>query len=390
MTATDRSGHGSGTPDGGHPGRPGHTRGVRVFAAGLLALGLAACAGPSATTSTPAGTPGTEPTPTATPTQTATESGTLTVVTHDSFALSQSLLDQFAAETGYTVTYVAPGDAGSLTNQLVLTKDSPLGDVVYGIDNTFAGRALAEDVVVPYQPTGLEESERTTFAADETNRLTPIDYGDVCINADLAWFTEHGLEVPTTLDDLVKPEYRDLLVVSNPAASSPGLAFLVETVAAKGEDGYLAYWQQLKDNGVLVAQDWTEAYSVQFSGSAGKGPRPLALSYATSPAFEVVDGETHTGALLGTCFRQVEYAGVIAGAQNAVGAQRFIEFLVSDEVQADIPEQMYMYPVKHGVELPEEWVQFAPLARRPYTMSAEEITAGRDTWVRDWATTVIG
>ncbi|WP_232549083.1 thiamine ABC transporter substrate binding subunit [Propioniciclava soli] len=373
-----------------HPGRPTSPgwgrRTAMLLVPGLLAL--AACTGPAATP-TPAASD-TAPTPTTSPTPTASESTTLTVVTHDSFALSQELLDEFAAQTGYTVTYVAPGDAGSLTNQLVLTKDSPLGDVVFGIDNTFAGRALDEDVVVPYVAEALPEQEAATFAADDTHRLTPIDFGDVCINADLAWFAEHELGVPTTLEDLADPAYRDLLVVSSPATSSPGLAFLIATVEAQGEDGYLDYWQRLRDNGLLVAQDWTEAYTVQFSGSSGQGPRPLVLSYATSPSFEVVDGATHTGALLGTCFRQVEYAGVIAGAQNEVGAQKFIEFLLSDAVQADIPEQMYMYPVQRSVELPAEWVEFAPLAQRPYTMTPEAITEGRDTWIRDWATTVIG
>lgn len=355
------------------------TRGVRALLAGVLVAGLVAC-GTATPTAGPTGTPDT-PAP--------TESTTLTVVTHSSFAIDQALLDRFAAETGYTVTYTAPGDGGSLVNQLVLTKDSPLGDVVYGLDNTFAGRALAEGVLTPYVADGLPMSVAMTFAADDTARLTPIDYGDVCINADVAWFEARGLELPATLDDLTRPEYRDLLVVTNAATSSPGLAFLAATVAAKGEDGYLPYWEQLKANGVLVAQDWTEAYEVQFSGSTGKGPRPLVLSYSTSPAFTVVDGESATGALLSTCFRQVEYAGVIAGARNEVGARRFIEFLLSAEVQADIPGQMYMYPVVPGTDLPQDWVQYAPLADMPYTLSAAELAEGRDRWIRAWTDTVL-
>lgn len=358
-------------------------RGVRIALAGLLAASLAACGTATPTASpTGAGTP-------ATPA--ASESTTLTVVTHSSFSVSQELLDKFAAETGYTVTYTAPGDAGSLVNQLVLTKDSPLGDVVYGIDNAFAGRALAEGVLEPYEATGLDAVTASTFAADDTARLTPIDYGDVCINADLNWFAEHNLAVPATLDDLAKPEYRDLLVVSNAATSSPGLAFLAATVEAKGEDGYLAYWQQLKDNGLLVAQDWNETYSVQFTAGGGNGPRPLALSYSTSPAFTVSEDKTttSTGALPGTCFRQIEYAGVIAGAQNEVGARKFIEFMLSNDVQADIPGEMYMYPIVRGTELPEEWVKFAPLADRPYTMPAVELSEGRDRWIRAWTAAVL-
>ena len=274
------------------------------------------------------------------------ESGTLTVITHDSFALAKESLAKFAAESGYEVKYIAPGDAGTVVNQLVLTKDAPLGDVVFGIDNTFAGRALTAGVLSPYVPASLPASAKA-LAADEAGSLTPIDYGDVCLNADAAWFKAHDLAVPATLDDLVKPEYKDLLVVSNPASSSPGLAFLAATVGAKGE-GYLDYWKALKANGLKVVKGWTEAYTVEFSGSSGKGDRPLVLSYATSPAYEPA-----TVALTRACFRQVEYAGVIAGAQNEVGARKFIDFLLSQEVQAQLPEQMYVYPVSPDVALPE-------------------------------------
>lgn len=350
----------------------------------LGALAAAAALVLSACTAVPSATPGA-------PSGTApAASTTLTVVTHDSFALSQPLLDAFTQKTGLKVTYVAPGDAGTLVNQLVLTKDSPLGDVVYGIDNTFAGRAIAQGVVEPYRAQGLPAADAAALKADDAASLTPIDFGDVCINADKAWFAQRGKAVPATLEDLTRPEYRDLLVVPNPASSSPGLAFLVGTVGSQGDPGYLDYWGRLKANGVLVAKDWTEAYSVQFSGSAGKGPRPLVLSYATSPAFEVKDGVAPTAGLLQTCFRQVEYAGVIAGAKNPTGAAQFIEFLLSPEVQADIPGQMYMYPAVRATPLPPEWVSHAPLAERPFTVPAAEIAAKRDGWIRAWTDKVVG
>lgn len=315
-------------------------------------------------------------------------SDTLTVVTHDSFALDQELLDAFAADSGYTVSYVAPGDAGTLVNQLALTKDSPIGDVVFGIDTTFAGRAVAEGVLAAYRPDALPAEVAEQYGV-EGDLLTPVDYGDVCLNADLGWFETNGVALPETLEDLTDPAYRDLLVVSNPATSSPGLSFLIATVAEFGEDGYLDFWRALNDNGLLVARDWTEAYSVQFSGSSGEGPRPLVLSYSTSPAFEVVDGQARTTSLLGTCFRQVEYAGVVAGG-NEEGARAFVDFLLTPEVQADIPGQMYMYPAMPDVELPAEWVEFAPLAPEPHTMGVAEISESRETWIRDWTDTVLG
>ena len=316
---------------------------------------------------------------------------TVTLVTHDSFAVDEALIEDFEAESGFDVQVVQPGDGGTLVNQLVLTKDAPLGDVVYGIDNSFASRAIDEGVLEPYRSPELP-AEAEQYAADDAGHLTPIDMGDVCINVDHEWFAEQGLAEPETLEDLADPAYRDLLVVTNPATSSPGLAFLLATVGAFGEDGWVDYWAQLRDNGVKVVEGWSDAYSVDFSGSSGEGPRPLVLSYASSPPAEVPEGadQAPTGALLDTCFRQVEYAGVLAGADNPEGAQAVVDFLLSEEVQASIPESMYMYPVDPSVPLPETWERFAPLAEDPFTVPAQDIDANRDEWIRTWTDTVIG
>ena len=311
----------------------------------------------------------------------------LTVVTHESFALPDELKAQFEEESGYNVSYVTQGDAGALVNQMVLTKDSPLGDVVFGIDNTFAGRAIDEGIVTDYQSAAVPESAKGYAVGG----LNPIDMGDVCINADTAWFTEKNLAVPATFDDLTKAEYKDLLVVSSPASSSPGLAFLTAIVGAKGADGYLDYWKSLKDNGLTVVPGWSDAYNKEFSAGEGAGSKPLVLSYSTSPAFTVNEdaSASSTTALLDTCFRQVEYAGVVAGAKNEPGAQAFIDFLLSDDVQASIPENMYMYPVT-DVPLPAEWEKFAPLADEPVDVSAEDISEHRDEWIQAWNETVVG
>ncbi|GAA4427563.1 thiamine ABC transporter substrate-binding protein [Georgenia halophila] len=317
------------------------------------------------------------------------DGGTLTVVTHDSFALSDELLASFEADTGYTLERVAPGDAGALVNQLVLTTDSPLGDVVYGIDNAFAARAVDAGVLDPYTP---ENQPASADQHDLGEALTPIDFGDVCLNVDHQWFDEHDVAEPTTLQELTEPAYRDLTVVTNPATSSPGLSFLLATIGEFGEDGWQDYWADLADNGVKVVDGWSDAYYVDFSGSEGAGPRPIVLSYASSPAAEVPEGgdEPRTGALLETCFRQVEYAGVLAGADNVEGAQAFVDFLLSPEVQAEIPTQMYMYPVDDSVELPEAWARHAPLAEDPVTLDPARIDANREDWIATWTEIVIG
>ncbi|TDE99018.1 thiamine ABC transporter substrate-binding protein [Occultella glacieicola] len=317
--------------------------------------------------------------------------GLLRVVTHDSFSLSEDLIAQFESDSGYTLEFSAPGDGGALVNQLILTSDAPLGDVAFGVDNSFASRAIDAGVFEPYTPGNLPASAEQ-YLADDAGSLTPIDVGDVCLNVDHTWFAEHGIAEPATLEDLLAPEYEGLTVVSNPATSSPGLAFLLATVGAFGEDGWVDYWSQLAANGLKVVQGWSDAYSVDFSGSSGQGAYPIVLSYSTSPAFEVAEGAdaAPTGALLDTCFRQVEYAGVLAGAENPEGARAFIDFLLSAGVQADIPGQMYVYPVDDSIDLPESWTAFAPLAPEPFEVATEEIDANRDAWIETWTDTVIG
>ncbi|MCA5894251.1 thiamine ABC transporter substrate-binding protein [Isoptericola sp. NEAU-Y5] len=342
-----------------------------VVAVGLLPL-LAACG---------SGEPGD-----------AAEEDVVTLVTHDSFAVSDEVLAAFEKTSGLTVEQVAPGDAGTLVNQLVLTKDSPLGDVVYGVDNSFASRAVDAGVFEPYQPEGLAPEVAAYAPDDLAGTLTPIDVGDVCLNLDDGWFEEHDVPPPTTLDDLTDPAYADLTVVTNPATSSPGLAFLLATVGAYGEDGFEAYWADLRDNGLKVAESWEDAYYVDFSGAGEGGQRPIALSYATSPAFTVSeDGATSsTSAMLGTCFRQVEYAGVLAGTDHPDGARQLVDFLASEPFQADVPGQMYMYPADPDVELPADWQQFAPLADEPYEVPPAQVAEHRDDWIERWTATVVG
>lgn len=315
----------------------------------------------------------------------------LTVITHDSFALDDAVLEKFTKGAGFDVQFVAPGDAGALVNQLILTKDSPLGDVVYGVDNTFAGRAVDEGVFAPYASPDLPAEAAKELIRDG-DALTPIDRGDVCINADREWFAKKKVDIPKTLEDLTKPQYKDKLVVTNPASSSPGLAFLLATVAEFGPDGWQDYWTKLRDNGVKVADGWESAYTVDFSGSTGEGPKPLVLSYSSSPVAEVDKDtdESRTEALLDTCYRQVEYAGVLTGAKNPEGAQAFIDFMLSGAVQADIPSQMYIYPIDPDVPLPAGWAKHAPLAKDPKKVDPQWLTENRNQLIKDWSALVVG
>ena len=306
------------------------------------------------------------------------------LVTHESFALPKPLLRQFEQESGFELVVRATGDAGILTNKLVLTNGNPLGDVAFGVDNTFASRAIEEGVFAPYDAPLPDGAEEYLLPGDDERALTPVDNASVCVNVDDTWFAERDLEPPATLDDLADPAYEGLFVTPGAATSSPGMAFLLTTIAAYGEE-WPDYWADLMDNGALLTDGWSDAYQVDFTQGGGKGDRPIVLSYDSSPAFTVADGESTTSALLGTCFRQVEYAGVLEGAANPDGAEQLVDFLLSPEVQAALPESMYVFPVDPAVELPAEWAQFAVQPTDPWEVDPAEIDANRDDWLREWS-----
>jgi len=322
-------------------------------------------------------------------------SRTLTILTHDSFAISEDVISQFEEENNVKVSFVLSGDTGSSLNKVILTKDAPLGDVYYGVDNTFLSRALDEDIFETYASPLLTDIP-DQFKLDDQNRALPVDYGDVCINYDKAYFAANNLAVPQSLDDLLKPEYEGLLVVENPAVSSPGLAFLLATIAQYGEDGYLTYWQQLKDNGLVVVNDWGTAYYTNFSASSGKGPQPMVVSYATSPAAEVIYAtepldEAPTASIIGenTCFRQIEFVGIIKNTPNRDLAEKFVDYMLSVPFQEDIPMNMFVLPVNSNAQLPEEFVKYIQMPDAPARLSYEEINASRETWIEAWQEMVL-
>ncbi len=318
---------------------------------------------------------------------------TITLVTHDSFAASKSVLAAFTKRTGVKVKILRAGDAGSSLNQVILTKDDPLGDVFFGVDNTFLSRALDADVFERYEPRALARVP-AEYQLDATHHLTPVDRGDVCINVDKKWFAREDVAVPATLDDLVEPEYSGTLVVENPATSSPGLAFLLATIARYGEDGWRDYWEQLRDNDVLVVDDWTNAFEGRFSQGGGDGTYPLVVSYASSPPVAVHFTEptpktSPIGTMLDSCFQQVEFAGVLAGTTHRREARAFVDFLLSKRFQEDIPLQMFVFPVRDGAELPPVFEKFAEVAPDPLSLPPTAIGANREQWIEAWTDTVL-
>lgn len=324
----------------------------------------------------------------------AQDAETVVLVTHDSFAASEAVLDAFESFTGLTLEILRAGDAGKMVNQAILSKNNPLGDVLYGVDNTFLSRALAAEIFLPYKSDGLQYVD-AAFLPDDTYRVTPVDYGDVCLNYDIAHFEEANLDLPESLQDLTSNDYSSLLVVENPATSSPGLAFLLATIAEFGTEGdytYLDYWDDLRLNDVLVVDGWSDAYYGEFSAPGrDTGTRPLVVSYASSPPAEVMFSDNpedgpFTGAIVGenTCFRQVEYVGVLDGANNPEGAKLFVDFMLSPAFQEDMPLNMFVFPVREDIELPEIFVQYAQIPEKPATLDPVDIEESREAWIQAW------
>jgi thiamine transport system substrate-binding protein len=314
------------------------------------------------------------------------------LVTHDSFAVSKPVRRAFERETGLRLKILQSGDAGEALNKALLTAGDPQGDVFFGVDNNLLTRALNEDLFQPYKPAELSRVDRR-YVLDPEHRVTPVDHGEVCLNYDKHWFAVHGIAPPGTLEQLTAPRYRSLLVVENPATSTPGLAFLLATIARLG-DGWQDYWRALRANDVLVVDGWEEAYTVRFSGSSGKGKRPIVVSYASSPPAEVIFGgkpvkEAPTAVVESSCFRQVELAGVLRGAPNEEGARKLIDFLLSPAFQRDVPLSMFVFPVRTDVDLPAAFARWAVVPERPLELPPEEIGANRDRWIREWTDVVL-
>ncbi len=351
----------------------------------LLALPLAACAVTPPTAKTPEAPPLTQKPTAAPPTE-------LTLVTHDSFDASDDVIARLQAETGVKLNILKSGDAGEMVNTLLLSKDAPLGDVVYGVDNTFLSRALAGGLFAPYAAPALAHIP-DRLKLDPENRLLPVDYGYVTLNYDIQWFKEHDLAPPADIADLIKPEYKGLTVVENPASSSPGLAFLLTTIWRYGDQGeytYLDYWRDMKKNDVLVSDGWSGAYFGQFTaGSGGKGDRPIVVSYATSPAAEVFFNKldappTASVNTPGNSFEQVEFVGILANSPKQEAARKLVDFLLSPAFQKDIPTHMWVYPANAKAEIGDLFEKWAEVPVEPVQLSPEKIAAGREDWIEGW------
>lgn len=359
-----------------------------VFAS-LLAL-LAACS-----PATPAPTATNAPTPTAAASPTPSGPRTLTVMTHDSFAVSDAVLKGFESAHNVKVNVLKSGDAGKMLNTALLNQGAPLADVLYGLDNTLLSRALDNGLLDPYEAPALTGIP-AEFKLDPQNRALPVDYGDVCLNYDKAFYASAGTPPPASLADLIKPAYKGQTVIEDPATSSTGLAFVLGTWSALGDEGFKNYWAALRANDLKVVADWETAYYTDFSGSSGKGSRPIVVSYASSPPAEVAfaskplsDSPTASVSGPGACFRQVEFVGLVKGGGNRDLAQAWIDFMLSRTFQEDMPLNMFVYPVLPGAALPDVFVKYTGKVESPVLLDPKTIADNRDRIIQVWTETVV-
>ena len=323
----------------------------------------------------------------------------ITLVTYDSFPPENTslnaALDDFTRTTGIDVKIVVAGDAGTMVTKAALTAGNPEGDVMWGVDNTLLSAALDGDVFDKYQPNEFHAIATDLTALVPGHELTPVDFSDVCVNYDIDWFESRDLDPPGSLDDLLLPAYKDLLVVENPSTSSPGLAFLMATIAHAGEDGWQDYWKALRANGVDVVDGWTTAYYEEFSGSAGStGTRPLVVSYGSSPPAEVIFADpprtdAPTAVVESTCFRQVEFAGVLRGTDHTTEARELVDFLISSQFQNELPLNLFVYPARVDSKLPVEFTNFAVVPTSTLSIDPVDIAANRQQWQDEWTKIVL-
>ena len=330
----------------------------------------------------------------ATPTPAPGEPRTLTIMTHDSFDIGAETIAAFEQAHNVHLEILKSGDAGLMLNQAVLSANNPLADVLYGVDNTLMSRGLEAGIFEPYDSPLLAQIP-DELEMDPQHRLLPVDYGDVCLNYDRGWFAEHDLEPPASLDDLILPAYAGLTVVENPASSSPGLAFMLATIGSLGEDGWLEYWAALRANDLLVADGWEEAYWGHFT-YASDGERPIVVSYASSPPVEVYFSgaefdQAPTGVVTadGSCFRQIEFVGILKGTPNRDLAEKLVDFMLSAQFQEDIPLNMWMFPANESAALPQVLVDFAQLPENPADVDPADIAAHREEWIEAWTEDVL-
>lgn len=309
------------------------------------------------------------------------------LATHDSFDLPKEVLNQFEKQHDAKLNIVKMGDGHEMLNRLIITHGkTPLADVVFGLDNSTVFKAKNAGILHDKQPESLP-------TVGKLKHILAVDYGFISLNYDKAWFEKHQIALPKSLDDLTKPQYKDLLIMPNPATSTPGLGFLLANIGGLGEEKAFAWWAAMRKNGVKVTRGWSDAYYKEFSLNGGA--RPLMVGYASSPAADVFysEGSLKTSRmgnvfLNGGNYLQIEGAAVLSGTKQPELASKLVQFLQSQTVQKSVFTSMWVYPAVKPTPHPKEIIHTS-VPNIHFAPSETDITNKQQDWIKRWNKVVL-
>ncbi|MFP4011698.1 MAG: thiamine ABC transporter substrate binding subunit [Spirochaetaceae bacterium] len=306
------------------------------------------------------------------------ETDELVIYAYDSLpgSLEDLAADHFESEYGVSVTFERVGDSGDVYTQAYLEREDPEADVLLGLDSSDVPRAREDGLLEPYEPSNLQVVDERVIV-DDSFHAVPYDWGYIVLNVD----TEQVDSIPQTWDDLLSSEYRDSIIMLNPGTSSPGRNFLLYTVAEFGPEGFIDYWRELRPNILTVTGGWSEGYGLYTEGEA-----PFVVSYELSPAYhrEFEDSTRYDTVLIDDAgYLQVEVAGITRGATNRLNAERFIDFMVGETFQEEIPLSQFMYPVHPDVALPDSFGELDRISR-PVMLDPREVAENFEEWLSEW------
>lgn len=254
-------------------------------------------------------------------------------------------------------------------------------DDLVRIDDTLGEGGLFRELNVDR----IDRSDRIRDSldmADPHGRVLAYDTGYISLVYD-----ETVVDAPETLDDLTEPAYEDALLAQNAQSSDPGRAFLLWTIDAYGEDGYLDYWRALGDNGIRILDDWTESYY----GSYMNENRPMVVSYSTDQVYASAEGydmSRHQVAFPDDQgYANPEGMGIFENAAELDLAYAFLDFALSSEAQGVIAQRNVQFPAvtSENVDLDEEFDRYAHEPPEAVTVGYETLRGKLDGWVEDWA-----
>ena len=307
----------------------------------------------------------------------------LTIYAYDSFVSEwgpgPAVFSAFEEKYGIKLSVLSAGDAGQVLQKAIIEKDNPKADLLLGIDNNLLAKALSEDIFESYKSPNLNKIPKKLIF-DNTNSVTPFDYGYFSIIYD----SEKISSPPRTLEDLLKPEYKKSIILMDPRTSSPGLGFLLWTIAEYG-DNYTEYWQNLMPSVLTITDGWDSGYGLFTEGEA-----PMVLSYTTSPAYHVEYEGTErykTAIFKAGHYMQIEGVGIVKNSKNRKEAELFIDFILEDQIQNIIPLTNWMYPVNTNLKLPESF-NFAPKPEQTLIIDSGEIDRNLSNWIEEWTSAV--